>query len=50
MLVFGDLEARVTPVTVVVGDRASLVAGARVMVAGRIFAPGRLDATRIEIQ
>jgi hypothetical protein len=50
VLVFGDLEALLTPVTVVVGVRASLVAGARVMVVGRILAPGRLEATRIEIQ
>jgi hypothetical protein len=50
LLVFGDLEVRLTPVTDVVGDRATLVAGARVMVVGRIVAPGRLEATRIEIQ
>ena len=50
VLVFGDLETRLTPETVVIGDRASLVAGARVMVAGRISAPGRIEATRIEIQ
>ena len=49
-LVFGDLEASLTPATVVIGDRASLVAGVRVMVAGRISAPGRIEATRIEIQ
>ena len=50
VLVFGDLEATLTTATVVIGDRASLVAGARVMVAGRISAPGRSDATRIEVQ
>jgi hypothetical protein len=50
VLVFGDLEASLTSATVVIGDRSSLVAGARVMVAGRILAPGRVEATRIEIQ
>ena len=50
VLVFGDLETSLTPATVVIGDRASLVAGARVMVAGRISAPGHIEATRIEIQ
>ena len=50
VLVFGDLEASLTSATVVIGDRASLVAGARVMVAGGILAPGRIEATRIEIQ
>ena len=50
VLVFGDVEARLTLATVVVGDRASLVAGARVMIDGRILAPGRLEATYIEIQ
>ena len=50
VLVFGDLEASLTPATVVIGHRASLVAGARVMVAGRISAPGRIEATLIEIQ
>jgi hypothetical protein len=49
-LVFGDVEVSLAPATVVVGDRANLVAGARVMVAGRIWAPGRIDATRIEVQ
>ena len=49
-LTFGDLEASLTPATVVIGDRASLVAGARVMVAGRIVSPERVEATRIEIQ
>ena len=50
VLVFGDVEARLTPATVVTGDRASLVAGARVRVDGRILAPGSLEATYIEIQ
>jgi hypothetical protein len=49
-LVFGDLDVSVTPATVVVGERAGLVAGARVMVVGRIAALGRIEATRIEIQ
>lgn len=49
VLVFGDLEVSLTPATVVSGDRSSLVAGARVIVAGRILAPGRIEATRIEI-
>jgi hypothetical protein len=49
-LVFGDLEVRLVPATVVIGSRASLVAGTRVMVAGQILAPGRIEATRIEIQ
>ena len=50
VLVFGDLEAQLTPATVVAGDRANLVAGTRVMVAGPIVAPGRIEATLIEIQ
>jgi hypothetical protein len=50
LLVFGDLEASLTPGTVVIGDRASLVAGARVMVAGRILSSGSVEATRVEIQ
>jgi uncharacterized protein DUF5666 len=50
VLVFGDLEASLTPATAVIGDRARLVPGARVMVAGRILAPGRIEATLIEVQ
>jgi hypothetical protein len=50
VLVFGDLEVSLVPATVVVGDGASLVAGARVMVDGRILSPARVEATRIEIQ
>jgi hypothetical protein len=49
-LAFGDLEVGLPAATVVVGDRASLVAGVRVMVAGQIVAPGRIEATRVEIQ
>jgi len=49
-LIFGDLEVSLAPETVVVGDRADLVAGARVMVAGRIVALGHIAATRIEIE
>lgn len=49
-LVFGDLEVSLTPATVVIGGSAGLVAGARVMVAGRILSLGRIEATRLEIQ
>jgi hypothetical protein len=49
-LAFGDLEVSLTPATVVDGDAAALVAGARVMVVGRIVAPGRIEATTIQIQ
>jgi hypothetical protein len=49
-LVFRDLEVSVTRATPVDGDRSDLVAGARVMVVGRILATGRIEATDIEIQ
>jgi hypothetical protein len=49
-LAFGDLEVSLTPATVVDGDAAALVTGARVMVIGRIAAPGRIEATAIQIQ
>ncbi|HVS23962.1 MAG TPA: DUF5666 domain-containing protein [Gammaproteobacteria bacterium] len=50
VLYFGDLKVRLTPATIVSGTPDDLVAGARVVVAGRIQALGRVDATRIVIQ
>lgn len=50
-LAFGDLQVRFTVATIVDGGSVNdLVAGARVMVEGRILALGRVEATRIEIQ
>ena len=50
-LTFGDLEVRFTLATIVDGGGLNdLVAGARVMVEGRIVALGRIEATRIQIQ
>jgi hypothetical protein len=50
-LTFGDLDVQLTTETIIArGGRADLVAGARVMVEGRILALGRVEATRIEIQ
>jgi len=50
-LAFGDLEVRFTVATILDGGGVNdLVAGARVLIEGRIIALGRVEATRIEIQ
>ena len=49
-LVFGDLEVSLTRATRVDGDASDLVAGARVMVVGRISTMGHIEATHVEIQ
>jgi hypothetical protein len=49
-LMFADLETSLTPATVVTGTPANLIPGVRVMVIGKILAPGRIEATRIETQ
>ena len=50
-LYFGDLLVRLTPATIVVGGTLDdLVAGAPVLVEGRIRAVGRIEATRIAIR
>ncbi len=50
-LYFGDLLVRLTPATIVVGGTLDdLVAGAPVLVEGRIQAVGRIEATRIAIR
>src|SRR5688572_17966033 len=46
-LVFGDLEVTLNAATVIDGGAAGLVAGARVLVVGRIVALGRIEATSI---